>query len=286
MKETIQKLFQRRPSVSQVVTCLLLVALCVSNITMRGEMKALRAEMEGCISSTDALEQDIMSVTDAIDVLERAAVMNVANGADLFALLRERRECEKKGVTPVDFFYEEVEPTACPWKLFRSVDELGYKVFPCSVCPLDGGGTVTHYGEALQPNAEGWHDLSGADECCITVDLDELTKDPYGISESDIYVIYDDGFYGNIRIMIHNKTDDVGYRMDIPFKTASNDLGLKFKKFVPVECLRNGNVELTFSISDREDGAPEVFTLRAIGVNMIGNIMVYPESAYKKYLPA
>lgn len=290
MKETGKKHFHY-PSTLQIIAGLLLAVFCLNNVTLytsnrhlQNEVETLRTEMNERFGGST---EDVMNITDTINILQQATMLNVENQDDFLAFLTKNKESKELGGSGYLSYGEHAEPTRIPWWVRKNAIELNaYTVRPFDVYDNIGGGTTKYYGDPLQPNDNGY-DFIHADGYSITIDMDKLTLNPYGIFEGNIYVIYDNDpeqqTSHSIQIFIYDEKANTSYKLDIPFLLFTDNAGIKFKYEWP---FRHGDkvIALDFVV-DWEDEMSDTYAMRTIGENMIGNIMAYTKSAYNE-LPA
>jgi len=272
----------------QVAICLLLAVSLLSNIHLHSEVETLRTQVDEYAGACAEMKQGVDDAADTIGILEQAAITNVTNVDEFLSYLETNRDNAEKGFSHVAYSTEEVEPTRVFSRLLRSNTEFDYELWLADVFGTKNGGATTYSREVPQKGEYGYTFSELADEFRVTVDLHQFMLNAYGIFEGDVYVEYDDGLYlGNIRIFVHNKVDDSVHRVDIPFETDADSLGLKSGCMYhgnPVSLYSDGELELVFSHANGDE-APEPYAKRFVGETMIGNVMVISGTDYQE-LPA
>lgn len=289
-----QKRF-RRPSPFQIIASILIMALLLSNIWAINEIKTLHTWTVNEIETLQAVisqnfsssAESTANAVNTISILQQAVTMGVHNQDDFLTLLEKNARSKSMGGGGYSAFYEQIEPQRVPWYLRKNAKTLSnYIIRPYDTYKNSDGGSTTYYGSAIQPDENVYH-LRNSSGFCVTLDLGQLALNPYGIFEGDIYLIYDDSLdeqsSGSMLFFIYNETDRSEYKASIPFVLHKDAAGLILSNqdslATSIYCHNDGTIDFSFSVN--YDGkAPQTYARREIGVNMIGNVMVYAKSDY------
>lgn len=283
MKETSQKRFHR-PSLLQIFAGLLLVALCLSNAALyvdntnlHSEVETLRTDMNARFSTST---NDVTGIADTVGILQQACTLNVNNSDDFLAFLEKNKESKESGGSGILSYGKQVEPRRIPRWVAKSATALDtYTVRSFKTYDNTDGGRTTYYSDPLQPN-DGNYNFTNADGYSIFIDMSKLTTNPYGIFEGDFYIMYDDepgqDLPHSIWVYIFDEKAHSSYKVRIPFSLFTENAGIKYDG---APFCADGIIQFDFVV-DWENKLSDTYACREIGLDMIGDIMVYTRNAY------